>query len=181
MNSLNSLPLTPAFLSLGTNVGNKIANIGLAIRRLGQTHGIFIENLSKFYKTAPQNYTDQEWFINAAIKINTAYSPKQLLDVLQAIEKEQDRDGKPFKFGPRKIDLDIIFYGQRMMYTATLVIPHPRMHERAFVLKPLCDIDKNLVHPVNGRTVGELFEQIKTDESQAVIALAKEEIREIFY
>lgn len=162
-------------------MGNKITNLGLAISRLGGTEGIFIEALSKFYKTAPQNYTDQDWFVNAAIKINTAYSPETLLGILQAIEKEQNPDGKPFRFGPRRIDLDIIFYGQRVMNTATLVLPHPRMHERAFVLKPLCDIDKNLVHPVNGLTVGELFEQMKTNESQAVIALAKEETREIFY
>jgi 2-amino-4-hydroxy-6-hydroxymethyldihydropteridine diphosphokinase len=181
LNFPDSLSLTPAFLSIGANVGNKIANIALAIRRLGATEGIFIEALSKFYKTAPQNYTDQNWFVNAAIKIQTTCSPKQLLDVLQTIEKEQNPNGKPFRFGPRKIDLDIVFYGQRVINTATLVIPHPRMHERAFVLKPLCDIDRNLVHPVNGLTVGELFEQIKIDDSQAVIALAKEETREIFY
>jgi len=181
LNSPDSLSLTSVFLSIGANVGNKIANLGRAISRLGRTEGIFIEALSKFYKTAPQNYTDQDWFVNAAIKINTAYSPEKLLGVLQAIEKEQNPDGKPFRFGPRRIDLDIIFYGQRVMNTATLVLPHPRMHERAFVLKPLCDIDKNLVHPVNGLTVGELFEQMKTNESQAVIVLAKEETREIFY
>lgn len=180
MNFRDSLSLTPSFLSIGANVGNKIANIALAIRRLGATEGIFIEALSKFYKTAPQNYTDQNWFVNAAIKIQTTCSPKQLLDVLQTIEKEQNPNGKPFRFGPRKIDLDIVFYGQRVINTATLVIPHPRMHERAFVLKPLCDIDRNLVHPLNGLTVGELFEQIKIDDSQAVIALAKEETREIF-
>ena len=181
MNCPDSLSLTPAYLSIGANVGHKLANIGLAIRRLGSTEGIFIETLSKFYKTAPQNYTDQGWFVNAVVKIQTTCSPEQLLGVLQAIEKEQDPDGKPFRFGPRKIDLDIVFYGQNVMNTATLVIPHPRMHERAFVLKPLCDIDRNLVHPVNGLTVGELFEQIKIDDSQAVIALAKEETREIFY
>jgi len=181
LNSPDFLSLTPVFLSIGSNVGNKIANLGLAISRLGAAEGISIEDLSKFYKTAPQNYTDQDWFVNAAIKINTAYSPEKLLGLLQAIEKEQNLDAKSVRFGPRKIDLDIVFYGQRVMDTAMLVLPHPRMHERAFVLKPLCDIDKNLVHPVNGLTVGELFEQIKTDESQAVIALAKEETREIFY
>ena len=181
MNCPDSLSLTPAFLSIGTNVGNKAANLGLAIRRLGAAQGICIEAVSNFYKTAPQDYTDQEWFVNGAVKINTVHSAQALLDVLQAMEKEQDRDGKPFRFGPRKIDLDIIFYGRVVMHTARLVLPHPRMHERAFVLKPLCDIDKNLVHPVSGLTVGELFEKIKTDESQAVIALAKEEIREIFY
>lgn len=181
MNCPDFLSLTPAFLSIGSNVGDRISNLGLAIRCLGASEGICVAGLSKFYKTAPQNYTGQDWFVNAAVKINTTRSAQQLLSVLQAIEKELDRDGKPFRFGPRKIDLDIIFYGQEVMHTATLVLPHPRMHKRAFVLKPLCDIDKHLVHPVNGLTVGELFEQIKTDQSQAVIALAKEETREIFY
>lgn len=181
MNCLDSLSLTPAYLSIGANKGNKIANIGRAIKRLGEIENIFIEALSKFYKTAPQNYMNQDWFVNAAIKINTAYSPKQLLEVLQAIEKEQDLDGKPFRFGPRRIDLDIVFYGRRVMDTATLVIPHPRMHERLFVLKPLCDIDNNLVHPVNGLTVGELYEQIKTDKGQTVVVMAEEETREVFY
>jgi 2-amino-4-hydroxy-6-hydroxymethyldihydropteridine diphosphokinase len=181
LNCPDSLSLTPVYLSIGANKGNKIANIGLAIKRLGETEGIVIAALSKFYRTSPQNYTDQDWFVNAAVKINTAYSPEQLLDVLQTIEKEQDRDGKAFRFGPRRIDLDIVFYGQRVVNTTTLVIPHPRMHERLFVLKPLCDIDNNLVHPVNGLTVGELYEQIKTDKGQAVIAMAKEETREIFY
>jgi 2-amino-4-hydroxy-6-hydroxymethyldihydropteridine diphosphokinase len=181
LNCPDSLSLTPVYLSIGANKGNKIANIGRAIKHLGETEGIFVAALSKFYKTAPQNYTDQDWFVNAAIRINTAYAPEQLLAVLQTIEKEQDRDGKDFRFGPRRIDLDIIFYGQRVVNTATLVIPHPRMHERLFVLKPLCDIDNNLVHPVNGLTVGELYEQIKTDKGQAVVAMAKEETREIFY
>jgi len=181
LNCPDALPLTPAFLSIGANVGDTIGNLGLAIRRLRETKGICVEAVSKFYKTAPQNYADQDWFVNAAVKIGTVHSPETLLGVLQSIEKELDRDGKPFRFGPRRIDLDIVFYGQRVMHTASLVLPHPRMHERAFVLKPLCDIDKNWVHPVNGLTVGELFEQIKTDDSQAVIALAKEETREIFY
>ena len=181
MNCPDSLSLTPVYLSIGANKGNKIANIGRAIKRLGEIEGIFIAALSKFYRTAPQNYTDQDWFVNAAIKINTACSPEQLLTVLKTIEKEQDRDGKAFRFGPRRIDLDIVFYGNRVVDAAALVIPHPRMHERLFVLKPLCDIDNNLVHPVSGLTVGELYEQIKTDDSQAVIAMAKEETREIFY
>ena len=181
MNCPDCLSLTPVYLSIGANKGDKIANIGRAIKRLGEIERIFIAALSKFYRTAPQDYTDQDWFVNAAVKINTTYSPEQLLAVLKNIEKEQDRDGKAFRFGPRRIDLDIVFYGKRVVDTATLVIPHPRMHERLFVLKPLCDIDNNLVHPVNGLTVDELYEQIKTDDSQAVIAMAKEETREIFY
>ena len=105
---------------------------------------------------------------------------KRFLTVLKEIEKEQDKDGKPFRFGPRKIDLDIIFYGNQVMATDTLEIPHPRMHERNFVLTPLCDLDSNLVHPVKKITVGELLKNLPND-NQAVIALDEEEIREIFY
>ncbi len=110
MNCPEPLSLTAAYLSVGSNVGNKIANIGLAIRRLGETEGISIKALSKFYKTAPQNYTDQDWFVNAAIKINTVYSPGHLLQVLQAIEKELDSDGKPLDLGRAGLIWILLFF-----------------------------------------------------------------------
>ena len=171
---------TPAYLSIGSNMGDKLVNLSRAIRCLENRDDIHVEKVSGFYKTAPQNYVDQDWFVNAALKINTTLSPETLLTVLKEIEKEQDKDGKPFRFGPRKIDLDIIFYGNQVMATDTLEIPHPRMHERNFVLTPLCDLDSNLVHPVKKMTVGELLKNLPND-NQAVIALDEEEIREIFY
>ncbi len=172
---------TPAYLSIGSNMGDKLANLCDAVKRLEKIDGISVAGISDFYKTAPQNFVDQDWFINAALKIYTDFSPEALLAVFKEIEKEQDRDGKPFRFGPRKIDLDIIFYGNTVMVTDTLEIPHPRMHERNFVLTPLCDLDPNLVHPVKKKTVSELLKHLPIDDSQAVIALDKEEIREIFY
>ena len=115
------------------------------------------------------------------MKIETTHSPEALLELLKEIEGRLDKDGKPFRFGPRIIDLDIIFFGNKIIKTDRLELPHPRMHERCFVLLPLCDIDKDLVHPVSGQTTGELLKQIETDDTQAVIPLDQEETREIFY
>ncbi|WDP88625.1 MAG: 2-amino-4-hydroxy-6-hydroxymethyldihydropteridine diphosphokinase [Desulfobacter sp.] len=168
-------PWKTAFLSIGSNKGDKRGNLVLAVDVLTKDEGIRVERVSEFYKTAPQNYTDQDWFVNAALKIKTQYTPVQLLDRLKMFEREMDREGKPFRFGPRIIDLDIIDYDGQIIRTERLELPHPRMHERCFVLKPLCDIGANLVHPVLNQTTDELLKQIETDESQAVIALAQEE------
>lgn len=172
-----------AYLSIGSNKGNKIENLARALNCLRSDEGIEVDakGVSELYRTAPQNYTDQDWFVNGALKITTSHSPDILLDRLKAVEQELDKEGKPFRFGPRIIDLDIIYYDDRIMKSERLELPHPRMHERCFVLKPLCDIAVNKVHPVLNKTTDELLKQIETDESQAVIPLAQEEIREIFY
>lgn len=165
-----------AYLSIGSNKGNKIGNLKRALDRLDKDKGICVDGVSAFYKTAPQNYTDQDWFVNAALKIKTLYSPGQLLDRLKIVEGELDKDGKPFRFGPRIIDLDIIYYGDRVVKTERLELPHPRAHQRCFVLKPLCDIARTKLHPTLNQTTDEMLKQIETDEGQAVIALAQEEI-----
>ncbi|MDD9304748.1 MAG: 2-amino-4-hydroxy-6-hydroxymethyldihydropteridine diphosphokinase [Desulfobacter sp.] len=170
-----------AYLSIGSNRGNKLKNLSLAIQCLEKDKGFKVDQVSNFYKTAPQNYTDQDWFINAAVKIATLYTPKILLDQLKLIEKKLDKEGKPFRFGPRIIDLDIIYYSNLVIKTKDLELPHPRMHERCFVLKPLCDIGKTQIHPILGLGPDELLKQIQTDQAQAVIPLDQEEIREIFY
>lgn len=174
---------TSAYLSIGSNKGNKIENLARALNCLRKEEKIDVEDqgLSGLYRTEPQNFTDQDWFVNGALKIRTLLEPEGLLDRLKAVEHKLDKAGKPFRFGPRIIDLDIIYYGERVMRTERLELPHPRMHERCFVLRPLCDIAVNKVHPVLNKTTGELLKQIETDESQAVIPLAREEIREIFY
>ncbi len=170
-----------AYLSIGSNRGNKPENLSRAIRYLEKDEGIEVEKVSGFYKTAPQNFTDQDWFVNAALKVMTSYAPQTLLEKLKAIESILDKDGKPFRFGPRIIDLDIIYFDNLVLKTERLELPHPRMHERCFVLRPLCDIAQDLVHPLLDRTADELLQQIKTDESQAVNPLDEEEVREIFY
>jgi 2-amino-4-hydroxy-6-hydroxymethyldihydropteridine diphosphokinase len=171
-----------AFLSLGSNKGDKPANLHLAIACLDTHEQIRVVAVSRFYKTQPQNFVDQDWFVNAAVKIRCRTSdPLVLLGQLKQIESCMDRQGKPFRFGPRKIDLDIIFFDDRIMKTPEIEIPHPRMHERHFVLRPMCDIEPSAVHPVLGLTTQELFKNIETQQNQAVIPLDEEETGEIFY
>ena len=170
-----------AYLSIGSNKGRKANNLDQAVACLRQEEKIRVDRVSGYYRTAPQNYTDQDWFVNGALKISTLFSPEALLDCLKALELHLDKDGKPFRFGPRIIDLDIIYYDNLVLKTETLELPHPRMHQRCFVLRPLCDIAKDLVHPLLNKTVDELLQQIETDESQAVIPLDQEETSEIFY
>ncbi|MCG8635257.1 MAG: 2-amino-4-hydroxy-6-hydroxymethyldihydropteridine diphosphokinase [Desulfobacterales bacterium] len=166
---------TTAYLSIGSNKGNKAENLLKAINCLEKAENIRLIAVSGFYRTAPQNFKDQDWFVNAALKVETQCGPEALLDLLKAIETDLDKDGKPFRFGPRVIDLDIIYFDTLALKTNRLELPHPRMHERNFVLKPLSDIAKDLAHPVLNKTTDELLQQIKTDEDQAVIPLDQEE------
>ncbi len=174
--------LSSAFLSIGSNKGDKAANLHLAIACLDTHDQIQVEAVSQFYKTQPQNFADQDWFVNAAVKIQcSTHDPLILLGMLKQIESCMDKQGKPFRFGPRKIDLDIIYFDDQVMKTPEIEIPHPRMHERHFVLRPMCDIDPQAVHPVSGLTTAELLQKIDKHRDQAVIPLDEEETREVFY
>jgi 2-amino-4-hydroxy-6-hydroxymethyldihydropteridine diphosphokinase len=101
-------------------------------------------------ETQPVDYTEQDWFVNAALLIETPLSPKALLNTTQAIQNRFGRKKGGIRFGPRVLDLDIIFYDQLILHASHLTIPHPRMHKRRFVLQPICDIDPTVVHPVLG-------------------------------
>jgi 2-amino-4-hydroxy-6-hydroxymethyldihydropteridine diphosphokinase len=125
--------------------------------------------------TEPQNFKDQDWFLNAALKIKTELGPEDLLVVLKELEKSLDKDGKAFRFGPRIIDLDIIYYDSLVLKTGVLEIPHPRMHERCFVLVPLCDIGPEEIHPVLKLSADELLKKIERQETQKVMLLKEGE------
>ena len=112
----------------------------------------------------PVDYQDQDWFVNAVIKIGTSLDPFQLLDRLKTIEKDAGRSQEGIRSGPRTLDLDIIFFDDRVMNTARLVVPHPRMHVRRFVLRPICDIDPTIMHPGLGQNVQDLLNQLVTDD-----------------
>ena len=163
------------YLSIGSNVGDKKKNLDTAVDLLDKQNETSVLAVSAYYKTEPQNFRDQDWFVNAAVKIETVLEPVPLLEMLKGLETELDQEGKPFRFGPRMIDLDIIFYDDRVVASQRLDIPHPRMHERCFVLVPLCDIGPAVRHPVLGQTPEELLNGIKKKESQEVILLDKEE------
>lgn len=165
-----------AFLSIGSNKGQKRQNLEQAIDALDRHPLITVDRISHFYRTRPQNYGDQDWFVNAALKIETkAQGPFELFDIIKKIESFLDQEGKPFRFGPRKIDLDLVYFEDWVLKTRFLELPHPRMHERCFVLKPICDIGPDMIHPVFKQKTRELLEIIEHENGQEVIFLDPKE------
>jgi len=160
-----------AYLSIGSNKGDKKENLNLAIDCLEHHTLIRVLAVSSFYKTQPQNFEDQDWFVNAALKVETQAQPEELLDILKQIELSLDKEGKTFRFGPRIIDLDIIYFQNKIVKTKYLDIPHPRMQERCFVLRPLCDIGADILHPVLDKTPEQLLKIIEDQTHQEVILL----------
>ena len=163
-----------AYVSIGSNRGDKKKNLKNAISLLRCHEQIKVADVSRFYKTEPQNYTDQDWFVNAALRIDTVLGPEELLFALKTLERNLDKDGKPFRFGPRIIDLDIVYFDDLILKTEILEIPHPRMHERCFVLIPICDIGAHTIHPVLNLRSDELLKKIEKQETQKVILLDEE-------
>jgi 2-amino-4-hydroxy-6-hydroxymethyldihydropteridine diphosphokinase len=149
-----------AYLSIGSNLGDKQLNCQKGIEALAGLKNTFLEKKSPFYKTEPLDYTDQQWFINCAVKIKTVLEPFELLDALQSIEKYTGRKDGAVRFGPRVLDLDIIFFDNIELHSSRLIIPHPRMHNRCFVLKPLYDINPKMVHPVMKQNIETLLKSI---------------------
>jgi len=145
------------FLALGSNVGNKKQNIKKAVKEL-ERHVTAIK-VAKLYETQPMYYENQDLFINTVLKGQTLLSPKELLAFVKFTEEELGRQ-KRFPNGPREIDIDILFYNNLIYESANLIIPHPRITERAFVLQPFMDLEPDFVHPVLGKTMKELFDEL---------------------
>ena len=145
------------FLALGTNTGNRLANLRTAIRSLSPQ--MVVQAESRIYETEPWGYADQPAFLNMTLRAETDLTPLELLTHLKFLEKKLGRLPS-FQNGPRLIDMDILFYDDLTLETPTLTIPHPRLHERAFVLVPLMDIAPMLVHPLLGRSVVALVETV---------------------
>lgn len=156
-----------AFISVGSNLGDRLGNCCRGIAALCADASVRLVARSPFYETEPVDYTDQEWFLNAAVKIETDLAPLELLARMQAVQKDIGRRDGGIRFGPRVLDLDIIFYDNLTLETPHLTIPHPRMHKRRFVLQPLCDIDGSVVHPVLGQDVKKILDQM-IDKGQTI-------------
>jgi 2-amino-4-hydroxy-6-hydroxymethyldihydropteridine diphosphokinase len=138
---------------LGSNLGGKRSNLRQALGLLEAECRVLA--VSSFYRTAPVGYREQDWFLNCAARVETERSPQELLEFIQRIEAQLGRE-RTIPNGPRTIDIDILLFDSVVIDTGGLTIPHPRMHERLFVLAPLCEIAAAVVHPVLGATIGDL-------------------------
>jgi 2-amino-4-hydroxy-6-hydroxymethyldihydropteridine diphosphokinase len=138
------------YIGLGSNVGDREETIRAALDRLGADAEIEIIRVSSFRETDPVGYLDQPRFVNGVAAIRTRLDPKALLARLQAVESELGRDRSGPRYGPRTIDLDLLLYGQEQIDDPDLVVPHPRLAERRFVLEPLFELDSGLEVPGGG-------------------------------
>jgi 2-amino-4-hydroxy-6-hydroxymethyldihydropteridine diphosphokinase len=146
-----------AYLSLGSNVGDRETNLRQAIQQLSVLGRVVA--VSSFYETEPLEFTQQAWFLNCALALESAATPHQLLDQLLQIEKDLGRE-RSQKKGPRSIDIDILLFGDLVMNTPELTIPHPAMARRRFVLQPLDEIAPELRHPTLHKTIRELLAEL---------------------
>lgn len=152
--------MATVYLGLGTNLGNKEANLRTAIYKLQERIGKQV-SLSSFYETAPWGFESDHSFLNAAIGLETNLSPIEILHITQEIEKELGRTKKSVNgsYSDRLIDIDILLYDTLVLQTPELTIPHPLMTERDFVMKPLIEIAGNVIHPTLQKTLSELYQE----------------------
>jgi 2-amino-4-hydroxy-6-hydroxymethyldihydropteridine diphosphokinase len=156
--------LTTGYVALGGNEGDRLANLERAVRELSTRFAVTAR--SPLYETEPVGFADQPWFLNAVIAIETDRTPHALLRELQWVERMLGK-ATPFANGPRTLDLDLLLYGDTVIDEPGLQVPHPRMHERGFVLTPLADIASDFLHPALKRTIGDLANTVE-DASDVV-------------
>lgn len=158
--------MTTAYLGLGSNIGDREKNIGRAVGRLSEK--LTVEQVSSIYETEPMGYQAQPWFLNAVCRVSTRLTPFNLLRIVKGVESELGR-APSFRNAPRIIDIDILFYEDRVLETEELIIPHPRIAERLFILVPLAEIAPDLVHPVVQKTIRQLLSEAAGEREEKCI------------
>jgi 2-amino-4-hydroxy-6-hydroxymethyldihydropteridine diphosphokinase len=150
-----------AYVGLGANLGDRAATLAHAIELLGGRPGIEVVAVSSFRETDPVGFLDQPRFLNAAVAVETSLEPEALLAALLDVERELGRVREGPRFGPRTVDLDLLLYGAVTLERPGLTLPHPRLHERAFALAPLSELDPELVVPGRG-PVADLLQTLES-------------------
>jgi len=160
--------MTRVFIGIGSNVGDRAAHIDLARSELAALPKTELVKFSKVYETAPVGPIEQGAYLNAAAELDTELDAFELLDGIAKIEAMAGREPRSnrAKWGPRTLDLDILLFGDRVISSDELVVPHPMLHDRWFVLKPLADLDPDLVHPVLEMRVGELLKYVEQQQQK---------------
>jgi 2-amino-4-hydroxy-6-hydroxymethyldihydropteridine diphosphokinase len=151
-----------AYLSLGSNIGDRAAQLQDALTRLSAAGRVVA--VSSFYETEPVEFTQQPWFLNCAVALETAKTPQQLMAAILVIEVQMGRRRAQNK-GPRSIDIDILLFADTIMDSTELTIPHPAMHQRRFVLEPLAEIAPEVQHPVLKKTIRELRDALPAGQA----------------
>ncbi|HLH01507.1 MAG TPA: 2-amino-4-hydroxy-6-hydroxymethyldihydropteridine diphosphokinase [Bryobacteraceae bacterium] len=167
------MPLRQVYLSLGSNLGDRRQNLANALDAL-EAEGVHVRSCSSVYETEPQDVTDQPWFLNMAVQCETSVPAPQLLALTQEVERRlgRVREGKPPR-GPRLIDIDILLFGDAQIATGELVIPHPRMRERRFVLDPLLEIAPDLRDPSTNEPLRQYLARVREQKVKRLDPLGR--------
>ncbi len=157
----DTVEMFPIAVGIGANLGNPLLTCRRTIDRLANHGRCQALHRSFFYRTAPVGPAHQPRFINAVVLIEGTWTPWTLLRLLRRLEREAGRDRqREIRWGPRPLDLDLLFFGQRIIRRNGLIVPHPRLHQRRFVLRPLADVAANWRHPILGKTVDTLLREV---------------------
>jgi 2-amino-4-hydroxy-6-hydroxymethyldihydropteridine diphosphokinase len=165
---------TIAFIGLGANLGDPGRQIREALAGLAATEEVEVLAVSSFYLNPPLGPEDQPWYVNAVARVRTRLAPEELLRVLQQLESAAGR-ARGERWGPRVLDLDLLLYAGEIIFTPELIVPHPEMHRRAFVLAPLAEIAPEAWHPGLGKSAAQLLKELDPRDLEVLRPLAQPE------